>query len=265
MNAWLHLVKKEFRLGLSAFLTPIVTFLILTGIAAYLGYRYGFVWEAVVAASLFATGFQVFYLVYYMLNSLQTERKKLHLWIHSTMPGYGLLLAKLVAGFISMILTLFVTGTTLLIAINQSAAISEQLQMVNKASAGLVGGSHLLLFSLYFGVWIIFYWFIFMLLNRNLGTFLSFLATLAVFVAVTTIYNWFQDSVVYEALTNWGEIHISGITESISISTNLETGTEVLTEVGQLSFFIGSYVFETVIVILLFVVSCWMLDRKVEV
>jgi hypothetical protein len=104
-----------------------------------------------------------------------------------------------------------------------------------------------------------------MLFNRNLGSFLSFLATFAVFVAITTVYKWFQDSAVYDALTKWGEIHISGIIESINISTNLETGTEVLTEVGQLSFFIGSFVFETVIVILLFVVSSWMLDRKVEV
>jgi hypothetical protein len=264
MNAWLHLVKKEFRLGLSAFLAPIVTYLILTGIAAYIGYRYGFVWEAVVVASLFATGFQVFYLVYYMLNSLQTERKKLHLWIHSTMPGYGLLLAKLVAGFISMILTLFVTGTTLLIAINQSAVISEQLQMVNMTSAGLLGGSHLILFAINFGMWIVFYWMIFMLCNHNLGSFLSFLTTFLLFIAITSLYNWFKDTSVYEALVRWGEIQISGFTE-IGITTHLETGTEVISEVGQLSFFIGSYLFETVILILLFVVSCWMLDRKVEV
>jgi hypothetical protein len=69
---------------------------------------------------------------------------------------------------------------------------------------------------------------------------------------------------VYEALVRWGEIQISGFTE-IGITTHLETGTEVISEVGQLSFFIGSYLFETVILILLFVVSCWMLDRKVEV
>ncbi|MFC0469597.1 hypothetical protein ACFFHM_03405 [Halalkalibacter kiskunsagensis] len=265
MNAWVSLLKKELRLGMSAFLGPIITFVILTVVAGYIGSRNGFTWEVVQGVALFATGFQIFYLVYYMLTSLQAERKNLHLWLHSPMPGYGLLLAKLVAGFISMLLTLFVTGTTLLIALNQSVLFSEHLQLIDVTSVSFFGGTHLILLALTFGIYAIFYWMIFLLINRHLGSFLSFLATIAIFTLLTTIFNAFKETSLYGLLTQWGEIQLTGITESIGFSMNLETGTEVMTEVGNLSLYLGVYLIETVIAILLFVAACWMLDRKVEV
>ena len=45
----------------------------------------------------------------------------------------------------------------------------------------------------------------------------------------------------------------------------MESGTEVLTEIGEISLYAGPYLFETVIALLLFFVSCWILDHKVEV
>jgi MFS family permease len=265
MTAWVSLFKKEMRLGLSALLGPIIAFLISVIIAAYLGSRYDVAWEAVVAVGLFATGIQVFYLIYYMLNSLHVERKKLHLWLHSTMPGYGLLLAKLAAGLLSMLITLVITGTTLLIAMNNSVTISEQLKMINVTSAGVLGGIHLILLAVSFGIFTIFYWMIYLLFTRYLGSFLSFLATLGIFIGTSFVYSWFKMTALYEVLTNWGEVHLTGITESINITTNMENGTEVTTEVGNISLYLGAYLFETVIVVVLFAVACWMLDRKVEV
>ncbi|MFC0559520.1 hypothetical protein [Halalkalibacter alkalisediminis] len=265
MNAWLHLLKKEFRLGLTAFLVPIITYLVLTGVAAYIGSRNGFSWEAVVGVSIFAIGLQVFYVLYYLLNSLQVERKKLHLWIHTPMPGYGLLSAKIAAGLISMIMTLLLTGVTLMVAVHQSPTISEQVKMVQLADMSLLGGIHLILFAVSLAVLFIFFWIVFLLFNRNLGSFVSFLSTFVLFIGTTSVYNWFKESIVYEKLTSWGEIQFSGIAESVSIEASMESGTEVITEVGTFSLFAGAYLFETVVALILFFAACWMLDHKVEV
>jgi hypothetical protein len=265
MDAWLSLLKKELRLGLGAFIAPIVVFIVSIVAALYIGGRNGFGWEAVVFVSLFATGFQVFYLLYYLLNSFQTEKKMLHLWIHSPMPGYGLLSAKLVAALISMLITLLITGTTLFVAIQQSVTISQQLQIVKITDVSFFGGVHLILLALSFAAVFIFFWMVFLVINRNLGSFVSFLSTLVIFIVTTTVYSSFKETIIYEKLTMWGELQFSGITESISITTSLEEGTEVLTEVGQLSVYIGAYLFETVVALLLFWGACWLLDRKVEV
>ncbi|MDT8858611.1 hypothetical protein N0O92_00115 [Alkalihalobacillus sp. MEB130] len=265
MNAWVHLLKKELRLGMSAFLVPVLTFLLLTGVAAYFGSRHGFAWEVVFGVALFATGFQVFYLVYYLLHSLHAEKRKMHLWLHSTMPAYGLLLAKVAAGIISLLVTLLITGTVLWISLYQAEHISEQLQMVNVTNLGIFGGTHLLLAAISFAGFTIFYWMVYLLFNRYLGSFLSLLATLAIFVIGSSALSAFKNTAVYEWVTTWGEIHLTGITESINFETSLEAGTEVTTQVGNLSLYFGFYVFEAMIVIALFVTACWMLDRKVEV
>ncbi|KHF41087.1 hypothetical protein [Halalkalibacter okhensis] len=265
MTAWVRLLKKEMRLGMAALLGPIIAFFIALAIAAYFGSRYNVVWESFLGVALVLSGLLVFYLIYYMLNSLHMERKKLHLWLHSTMPGYGLLLAKLTAGLLSMLLTLLITGSTLLIAVNRSESISEQLQMIDITNLGLLAGTHLLLLAISFGVYAIFYWMIYLLFTSYLGSFLSFLATLAIFIGTSFAYSWFKMTELYDVLTNWGEVHLTGITESINISTNLETGTEVKTDVGNISFYFGAYVFEAFVVVALFAAASWMLDRKVEV
>ncbi len=265
MNSWFHLFKKEFRLGLQALLIPIITFLIFTGIAGYIGGRAGFSWEAVVGVSIFATGLQVFYLIYYLFNSLQIERKKLHLWIHTPMPGYGLLSAKVAAGFVSMLITFSITATTLILAVSQSQSISEQLHGWQLTDLGLGSGIHLFLFALSFAFVFLFYWVVFLVFSRNLGSFISFLSTLVFFLITASVYSWFKTTMLYDTLTRWGEIHFSGITESINISTSMESGTEVITEVGSFSVFAGTYLFETAVMLLLFFAASWLLDRKVEV
>ncbi|GAE27933.1 hypothetical protein JCM9140_4101 [Halalkalibacter wakoensis JCM 9140] len=265
MNSWVSLMKKEMRLGLSASLMPIITFFISIGIAAYIGSRHNLASEAVMFVSLMATGLLTFYLIYYMLISLQAEKKQLHLWLHSTMPGYGLLLAKLAAGFLSLLVTLIITGTTLLLTINQATQFSEELQFFNLTKIGMLGGVHLILLAISFACFTIFFWVVHILFNRYIGAFLSLLATLALFVASSSLYNALKSTNIYETLTQWGEIYVTDLTNNISITTNLETGTEVLTEAVSHSFFLGSYLFEAVIVVALFTAACWMLDRKVEV
>ncbi|WP_077622881.1 hypothetical protein [Sediminibacillus massiliensis] len=263
MSAWLSLTRKEIRLGLPVFLVPVVAFFLLTGIAYYIGNRQGFGWEAVVGVSIAAVGVQVFYLVFYLFCSLQSERKRLHLWLHNPMPGYLLLLAKIAAGFLSLLVTLLVTGSTLLIAFNLADSISEHLQIANFLEMVFFIGSHILLIALSFAALFLFFWMIFLVFTRYLGTFLSFLSTFILFIATATLYSWFSSSIVYEKLNNWGLFELNML-EGISI--NVENGsTQVFTETDTISLYAGTYLFETVIALLLFLAASWLLDKKAEV
>ncbi|WP_332694481.1 hypothetical protein [Halalkalibacter lacteus] len=263
MSAWLSLTKKELRLGMPVFLMPIIVFIVSVSIAFYIGNRNGFAWEAVVGVAAAATGVQIFYLAYYLFYSLQSEKKKLHLWLHNPMPGYSLLLAKVAAGFVSMLITLLLTGTTVLVTVNLSSMINEQIQVANITELVFFAGIHLVLLALSFAAFFLFYWMIFLVFTRRLGTVVSFLSTFVIFVALTSFYNWFTQSLVYQKLTMWGGFQLEML-EGISFNVD-NSGAEVMSETANLSLFAGSYLFETILALLLFFAASWMLDKKVEV
>ncbi len=265
MTAWLSLLKKELRLGFPVFLFSVIAFIVVASFFTYRGYRIGITWEALTIISGIAIGVNVFFLPIYLFYSLQSERKKLHLWLHNLMPSYSLLGAKIVAGLISMIGTLLLTGGTFLLASNQvKKTLPIQLEFVNMTQVSLWGGSHLFLLSIDFAVWSLFYWMIFLLCTRYLGTFLSYLSTFVFFILTTSIYGWFTTSWIYQKLIMWGQFHLPNMIESSNF--HIDTiAADFFTEINQITLFAGEYLFEIVFAFILFIVSCWILDRKVEV
>ncbi len=268
MTAWWSLTRKELRLGLPIFLIPIIAFLLLAGILGYVGNRNGVLLETLVGLSIFATGAQIFYLVFYLIGSLGAEMKKMHLWLHNPQPAYALLLAKLVAGLISMVITFLMTGATFFFV---SLNLMEKLQVPLPSSAQITeiavwGSIHIFLLAISFAIGFIFFWMIFLLFTRSLGTFLSFVLTFIVFIVYMSLFMWFADTAFYEMLTSWGAIDLTEMMHSWNFTTNLQTGgTDIVTETGVVTFYLGTYVLETVIALVLFSLSCWILDRKVEV
>lgn len=264
MNIWFHLFKKEVRLGLPAFLLPIVSFFIVAVVTAILGSRAGFTAEAVTGVAMGATGLLVFYLIYYLMYSLQAEQKKLHLWLHHTLPGYALILAKVAAALLSLIVTMLITGSTLLISMAQAGIIGDFFTWGDTVKLSAFFSMHIILIALQFAVWFVFYWMIYLLLTRRLNTFFSFLLTFLFFIIVNGIYGKFSETRLYSVLTNWGEINISGIMQSFHFSFMAEDP-NFMSEMGQITLFFGSYFFQGIVVIGLFILSAWLLDRKVEV
>lgn len=268
MNQWLNLTKKEIRLGLPAFLIPIIVFIIVTSIAYYIGYRNGVGIISIIGVSSLAIMAQVFYLPYFMFYSLATERKTLHLWLHSPLSGAALLTAKMTAGLIAMIPTLLITGATALIAFSlKSDLIAEiGITLPNMFKPLVFGGVHLILFSISLSIGFIFFWMIFLMFTRFIGTFISFVATFAVAIVMGSIYGWLSDTRLYEAITNWGEFKLVGLLTDFefSIDGNMEQ-TNIVTNVNDVSLYVGSYVFEVLLALILFYAACWILNRKVEV
>ena len=264
MNAWLSLTKKELRLGVPAFLIPVIGFILVAAVAGYFGNRSGYLWEAVAGVAAVATGIQVFYLVYFLLISLQSEKKKLHLWLHNPMPAYALLLAKVVAGLFSMICTLAITITVLFVSIQQSSALPKVIPWEQIEQYWWVPAVHMLLFALDIAIWFIFYWMIYLFLSRYIPTFLSFASTFIFVVATSTFLGWLQGTAFYGTFTHWGEIKVSKVMESFH--TEVRAGNaELSAQMGDMSFYVGSYVFEIIFALLIFFLASWILERKVEV
>ncbi|UOE92521.1 hypothetical protein [Alkalihalobacillus sp. LMS39] len=261
MYAWLHLAKKEWRLGLPAFIMPILVFIIIASIAVFIGSRYGFGIDTLIGISLLATGIQVFYLAYYLFYSLLTERKKLHLWLHNPMSGVSLLLAKISAGLASLLPTLLLTTTVLLVSLHFSQ-LNSLLSMSSIYSAISFVILHIFLISIQFGVCLLLFFVIYLVLSQYFHSFISFLLTILLIAVSAGLYGWFTLT-IYESITSWGEIPLPLLTD-ISILASPE-GSSVHVGAEDTSIFIGTYFFETLFTFAIFFGACWILDHKVEV
>ncbi|MEW9673912.1 hypothetical protein [Ammoniphilus sp. 3BR4] len=265
MTTWLSLTKKELRLGMLAFLFPLIAFLLITSVAYYIGSQYGYQWEAVLGVAIFISGFQAFYLVYYLFFSLRSERKKLHLWLHNPMTGSSLLSSKVVAGLISMLITQAIIGITLLLALHLSANIPKPVPWSIIIDFGLFSAVQLFVVAISFASWFLFYWGIYRIIASKLGTFLSILSTFIIVIATRTLYNWLLESPLYERLTMWGQFQATSMIEAMNFIQSLEYSPEMMIDTEPFSLYLGAYVMEGVMVVLLFFVASWILDRKVEV
>lgn len=266
MSAWWNLTKKEWRLGLPAFFVPVIAVIVIVSFSAYIGYLTGFVWEAILGVAFIATSLQIFYLVYYLLFSLFSERKKLHLWLHNPLPGYALLLAKLAAGMLSMLVTTFFTGALFLLALQLSTSIPTLGTWLDLTYVGFWSGVHFFFIAIRLGVLFLFYWIIFLLFTRFFGSFLSFVFTFITYIVLTSIYSIFSNSLLYEILTSWGEIQVSGITERIITMGNIQVDpVAFLQQASNMTIHLGSYMFEALVTVAIFFIASWLLDRKVEV
>ncbi|WP_053218378.1 hypothetical protein [Virgibacillus senegalensis] len=262
MNAFTSLAKKELRMGMPVFLVPVIIFIMAVAVAAYFGGRSGVAAEAVAAVSIAAVTMQIFYLIYYMNFSLKAEKKKLHLWLHNPLPGYSMLLAKLSAGLISMLITLFITGVTLIISAQSAGFITHLQNDFNLTNIGFFSGLHVLLIAIDFSIYFVFFYMIYLLFNRNFGGFISFCFTFVLFGVSTYLWGMFTETAIYRSLISWGEIELNGFVFNRQLDAN---GIEFFTEFNTVHVFLGYYIFETIIVLLLFFAASWMLDRKVEV
>ncbi|WP_096186445.1 hypothetical protein [Evansella halocellulosilytica] len=265
MDAWWSLVKKEFRLGQPALILAIASYIVFSIIAIYFANRAGFGIEALLIVSGIAVILHVFYLVYYLLYSLEFERKRLHLWLHNPMPGYGLLLAKFVAGIFSMLITITIPIAVALTVVFISDAVAVPVSWAHIIEGGIYGFISLFFMAISIAIWFLFYWMIFLCLTRWVGTFLSFLGTFIFVIVTLNVYNWFTSLNIYDLLTQWGGINLGNMLTGLSYSMDLESGavSEVVTDMATI--YVGAILYEAVLLVIIFAAATWLLNRKVEV
>lgn len=258
MTAWLHLTKKEFHLGLPAFIFSLIALIGIFTISITIGLSIDLMWEIVTIGAFTAIAFHVFYLVFYLLYSLGVERKRTHLWLHNPLPIGSILLAKLVSGLAYMFITFIIAAIVLWQAFRNNAVsiyINEWL------TTALLSVITILLTALLLGCIYLFFWTIFMTLSRMYNDFLSFLLTFFIFFIVTSLFYMMGD---LSFLTDWGAINIDNVLSGFELNTSNENQHYEIENFSQI-FYIGHFVRDLVLAALLFAGSSWILDRKVEV
>lgn len=263
MSAWWGLCKKEFRNGLPSLLFAVIAIAVIFILAAFFGWRNGHGVEVMFATAIIFFFPHIFALVFHIIYSLQREKKKLHLWLHNPLPGYSLLSAKLVNGFLSMTVTLFLTcivGLISYLMMDQPTFFEDKLPFWPTFRLGIVGIIHLYLFAIDIAIWFIFFWVFYRLLVRRLGVFVSLLATFIGFVLLSYLLVQFESTGLYTTLTHWGALSVEHFISGFGVSAS-----SLKTESVPIHVYLGSYVFEAVIAIILYLAASWMLDRKVEV
>lgn len=261
-SAWIGLLKKEFRLGLMG-----GTFLFLLSFVC-LAFGGLMAWKyqepaILLVISIVALAGHIFYMPTYILFSLQSEKTKMHLWLHSVQPGTNLLLSKLLNGLFAMMVSLLIPMLIILIIL-LSDMVSflgfihytwyDIVQNVCLIAAYLIGS------SLYITLWIILIWVIYRTLIPFFGKMSWLITALIVIIGSMLMFQW-ESSSLYTFLTNWGAIQIPF--DRFAIHTQgsgmgIDTGFEK-------TVFVGSYVYYTAVAVLVFLVSSWLLDHKVEV
>ncbi|MCM3760824.1 hypothetical protein M3212_08480 [Alkalihalobacillus oceani] len=273
MTAWWNLTKKELRLGLPAFLLPLITYALLASVMFYVGSRqsmnWGMGWEMVMIVSVAVMVLHLFYLVYYFYYSLQSERKRMHLWLHNPLPGYALLSAKLTAGIVSMIGSLLIIGAVTAFSYFFAGAFADLFPALiwgDVINLGLLGGVHLFLIALNFALYFLFFWMIFLLISRYIGSFFSIILTFILFLCFVSGWAWLTETPFFRFLTEWGEINLVQFAQGLQFSADATEGISLfVTDIGAATIYLGTYVIEALMAIAVFAAACWLLDRKVEV
>jgi hypothetical protein len=259
MNPWAGLLKKEFRIS-KLWIFGGVGFVVISNLIAYaFSLKYGdpaimFVPSMVIAS------FHVFYLALFMFVSLQIESRHLHLWLHTSQSAFRLLSAKLFVGAAGFLVSFLIAGIFAYAAFLQlrgTYLAGETWNSMLILKSGLVVAGNIALLSLYIAVWFIFCWTLYRLCKRIAPKF-DVIMTTIIIILLVWLGNWFGKTGLYERLTKWGYFDIE------FISTVMMNGQRVILEKTQ-HLPLGVFVYYGCIAIGLFLLSAWLIDRKVEV
>lgn len=257
MSAWGGLLKKELRLGLIGFLVPFFLGVSTVGLAGYMAHKYSEP-AILVAAAIAAIIGHLFYLPLYVAVSISGEQGKMHLWLHNPLSGYALLSAKYMSGLITMALSLLIPALTFYWNrdhFSSLAVSSDQWTLFLLVTLFFVVAA-----SFYLTLWGVLLWAISRLLVPYLGK-LRWLAMIVLVMVGLWLFSYWESTAFYRAVTEWGAIDLDFVRFMFNFA---EDGfTMEMREIG--SFYIGSVVYDLVVASAVFLLSGWLLDRKIEV
>ncbi|WP_156857976.1 hypothetical protein [Oceanobacillus sp. AG] len=258
MTAWFDLTKKEFHLGLPAFIFSLIALIGIFTISIMFGLSTNLMWEMLTIGAFVAVALHVFYLAYYLLYSLSVERKRMHLWLHNPLPIESILLAKLISGLVYMLITLITAVIVLWQAYRNSTLTINLNEWLTTAISSVIA---LLLTALLLGCTYLFFWTIFMVLSKTYNDFFSFVLAFFLFLAAASLLNIIGD---LSFLTDWGVINSDSVLSGFELNISNENYHYEIEHLSTI-FYIGHFVRDLVLAVLLFAGSSWILDRKVEV
>ncbi|WP_273851502.1 hypothetical protein [Guptibacillus spartinae] len=256
MTNWSGLLRKEFRVT-RTLLLGVITFDLLVMIGFYLGSAK---WEVPYLTAIIGgvlTGLHVFFLPLYLLISLNTEGRNLHLWLHNPQSGARLLGAKILNGLLALLISMGIVSGLALLAYNLETSVFE-FPIENVWLFGFYFLTVIVAGSLYMGTWLTFYWTLYQVLKTYIGRW-AVLFVLILIGFMSWLSSWFDGTSISKGLSDWGYVQLPS-------PLNMEVSQrEFDLTVSTFPFPIGNVVFDFITLVLIFLLTCWLLDRKVEV
>ncbi|MGC4376717.1 hypothetical protein WD019_07265 [Fictibacillus sp. Mic-4] len=256
MNVWRGLLKKEYRLGLPVMVIELSVLFLCIGFAFFLEWKTGRP-DFLIVTSVMLLFFHCFFLFVYMPVSLALEKKRMHLWLHNPASGAVLLSAKMAAGLLFMVASLFITSLFVLYSCVFHYDVFQESNVtgLHIFRIGILIILHIIVTSLQLGIWISFIWGMDQLLQRLVGKVASGVAVALFFIGSVWLLTKMASSQVYTYLTHWGQIHV----------VSLFTSDQLDVKNFSYNLYIGELVFDSLVALLLFFITSWIIDRKVEV
>lgn len=273
MKAWLMLLNKEVRMNKNFIFWGLVLLLGAGLLNIYMSYQSTEPISIVIA--VLVTFIHVFYLPLIFLNSINKEWKHTaQIWLHLPQPGCQLLSAKLVAAIIAVIFSycftsLFVLGAGLDISNAQSLTIDGitfngklLLDSIGTLYWGGIYGNWILLgiaivaISIYWTVWLMFIFIMLIALKRYIKKGLWLLGVIFL-VGISKAAAFIKFSSWYETLTQWGSFNIPLFSMSSEMASKMMD--------LSFSFQTGKVLLLAFIIAILFFISSWLLDHRIEV
>lgn len=258
MTAWTALLKKELRLGSLAFFIFLGFELALMALGVFIQFRFESAPQqvAIFAIGMVLIGAHFLYLIGYLLVNIISERRTFHLWLHNPLPGWSMLSAKILSGLIYLTVSLIAAGVYTLIGfsfLNRTAQIDYYIH-VYRVAVLLVGSIYWI--SIYNGIVLLFLWSVLRFFRSRVGRW-AWLILLAGIAAVIYVLTKLTQWGVYDFLTHWGKLP--------DTLTRYWIFTEHMPNVTAGPFYVGEFVYDLIILAILFTFSSWLMDHKLEV
>lgn len=258
MFAFQGLLKKDFGISKFWFLLWLIFLVIFLLIPLGLEIYFHKPLTILPVAVILLLGGHVFFLPGMLLSMLRLEGKT-QLWLYNPQNSKALFLSKIaVSSIYQLIAQVFLTGVGLLIYLfNKSHFYIDTADLF---IAITVLNVCLLLFGIYISCWAIFYWTVY----HSLGKFpviknwrwLVMLLLFFVFNTITALLARFE--FLKEIINKWK------IPLPLGVDTNVKQGGwEIYLNSTDIP--VVGLVIYVIVAFSLFLISCWLLDRKVEV
>jgi hypothetical protein len=239
MATWTALFKKDFRLTRTFFFVGLVInflFLLLALLTAGGENLYPFI------PLLAAVVLHVLYLPIILFISLKTEANQLHVWLQNPRSAATLLTSKVLNGIVMSIVSLVVLYLMAGLLIISRFRLIEA-HWTDTWRAGFFIFIHVIMFSVMLGVWVILLWSFYHAFKYRIGRW-TWLALIGAVILPTWIGTLFD-----KYLMQWGSLEMNFPTFAID----------------PIPAYAGEYLYHFIIIIGLFYLSAWFIDRKVEV
>lgn len=247
MTAWKALFCKEIRAGLPVFFVLSVFYLLLMSAGIWFDVStrsHGTL--LIYGAMIIFT--QLFYPAAYLVVDTVFQRRTFQLWLYNPLPGWAMLIAKLLSALLYM--TVSAAAGIVYYLVGLFLAKSHEFPW----EAAAVPRVMLFIATFYWGALLVavaclFFLLLFLVLRSRLGRVLSGIAALGGFA----IFELFCHS-AYPLMTEWGALTNGPVKLTLAPGSSLQLS----------SIYTGRIVFDLLTMCILFGLASWLMDHELE-